>query len=242
MPAMPGYRVHDPIGEVMRMSDVEARIATASAQDGEALQVREASSGIGVAAGGGLLIASLLAADAVCGVVGLILASGVAELVGIAPFPSLRVRGVRQISANLPLLVGVGILLGVYGRSTGSQLERFRRRVTATLTFIFAATLLWAQESVAAALGVVPLAGLVSLVLGTWMELLLRSALWRVYPGTPTAILGAGSASRSLAQLLSTNPGLGLRPFCYISDAQQKDIKPANPLGLGPPSPLLTNH
>ena len=226
----------------MPMSDVEARIATASSYDGHALPVRKALPEIGVAANGWLLTTALLAGDAVCGAVGVIIASGVADLTGIAPFPSFRDLVIKEISAIVPLLVGVGILLGLYGRSTRSQLERFRRRVTATLTFIFAGTLLWAQESVAVALGVVPLAGLVSLVLGTWLELLLRSAFWLVHPGTPTAILGTSSRSRSLAQLLSTNPGLGLRPVGYIADEEQESLERANTIDTGPSWPVLNSE
>jgi lipopolysaccharide/colanic/teichoic acid biosynthesis glycosyltransferase len=210
------------------MSDVEARLASAA---GQALPVRRASAATGrpikAAGNGWRLTGALVVSDAACGAVGILMASGVAELIGIARFPPLPDFVAQEIAAILPLLVGLSILLGVYGGTTMSQLERFRRRATANATFIFSGTLLWAQKDIAIALGVVPLAGLVSLVLGTWMDLLLRSAFWRSHSGAPTAILGTGSKSQFLAGLLSADPTLGLRPIGFVADGQQQSIAPA---------------
>ncbi len=210
------------------MSDVEACIAPATSYDGQALPVRPTSSAMArqiKRAGSGWRLAwALVLSDAACGAAGILVASAVAEFIGIAPFSSLRDFVAQESAAILPLLVGLSVLLGVYGGTTKSQLERFRLRATANLAFIFSGTLLWAQASIAIALGVVPLAGLISLVLGTWMDLLLRSAFWRSHPGAPTAILGTGSKSQFLANLLSADPTLGLRPIGFVADGQQQSI------------------
>jgi Undecaprenyl-phosphate galactose phosphotransferase WbaP len=207
------------------MSDVEAPIAPTSS-DSLALPVRVGALGVEERirrpGKGWSLTAALLLADAACGAFGILTLSGVAGLTGIASFSSLQDFVYAEIPAILPLLVGVSILLGVYGGSTSSQLERFRRRATAILIFIFAGTLLAARTNTAIALEIVPLAGLVSLVLGTWMDLLLRSAFWKSNAGAPTAILGTGSKSQFLAQLLSKDHTLGLKPIGYIPDGQEQ--------------------
>src|SRR5262249_32687260 len=81
-----------------------------------------------------------------------------------------------------------------------------------------------AKESIAIALVIAPLAGLTSLVLGTWMDLLLRSAFWRLNAGAPTIILGTGVKSRFLAQLLSKDRTMGLRPVGFIADRQEESF------------------
>ena len=142
-----------------------------------------------------LLTAALLLGDAACGAVALVGVSLLAWLFGTASFSSLRDTLIDEVPAILLLLVGVSVLLGVYGNGTSSQLERFRRRTTAILTFVFAGTLLSMRANTVVALGIVPLAGLVALVLGTWLDLFLRSAFWKSNAGAPTAILGAGAKS-----------------------------------------------
>ena len=114
-----------------------------------------------------LLTAALLLGDAACGAVALVGVSLLAWLFGTASFSSLRDTLIDEVPAILLLLVGVSVLLGVYGNGTSSQLERFRRRTTAILTFVFAGTLLSMRANTVVALGIVPLAGLVALVLGT---------------------------------------------------------------------------
>jgi lipopolysaccharide/colanic/teichoic acid biosynthesis glycosyltransferase len=167
-------------------------------------------------------------ADASCGAFGLLLTGATTWLLGLASFESLRDTAHAELPAILLLLVGVGVLLGVYGDGTCSQLERFRRRATAILTFIFAGGLLALRGNTVVALAIVPLAGLIALVLGTWLDLILRSAFWKVNAGAPTAILGTGSKSQFLAQLLGKDPTLGLRPIGYIPDGQGQSIDRAS--------------
>jgi hypothetical protein len=217
-----------PTGDVTRMSDVEAHIAPATSYDGQVLPVRgppsTAAGQLKTAGRSWRLAGALALSDAACGAASVLVASGVAAFIGIAPASSLRDFVIQESATILPLLVCLSVLLGVYGGSTKSRLERFRLRATANLAFIFSGTLLWAQASIAIALGVVPLAGLISLVLGTWMDLLLRSAFWRSHSGAPTAILGTGSKSQILARLLSADPTFGLRPIGFVADGQQQNI------------------
>ena len=187
-----------------------------------------------------LLTVALLLADASCGAFGFLLVSAVAWLLGIASFASLRDTAHEELPAILLLLVGVGVLLGVYGDGTSSQLERFRRRATAILTFIFAGGLLTLRGSTVIALGIVPLAGLIALVLGTWLDLILRSAFWKANAGAPTAILGMGPKSQFLAQLLSKDLTLGLRPIGYIPDGQAQSIDRAS--GVAIDLPILSTE
>src|SRR6185437_11797721 len=154
-------------------------------------------------------------------------------------FSSLRDTLIDEVPAILLLLVGVSVLLGVYGNGTSSQLERFRRRTTAILTFVFAGTLLSMRANTVVALGIVPLAGLVALVLGTWLDLFLRSAFWKSNAGAPTAILGAGAKSQFLARLLNKDATLGLRPIGYILEGQGQTIDRSNEAGAD--LPILSN-
>jgi lipopolysaccharide/colanic/teichoic acid biosynthesis glycosyltransferase len=89
------------------------------------------------------------------------------------------------------------------------------------------------------ALGIVPLAGLVALVLGTWLDLFLRSAFWKSNAGAPTAILGAGAKSQFLARLLNKDATLGLRPIGYILEGQGQTIDRSNEAGAD--LPILSN-
>jgi len=186
-----------------------------------------------------LLTAALLLGDAACGAVALVGVSLLAWLFGTASFSSLRDTLIDEVPAILLLLVGVSVLLGVYGNGTSSQLERFRRRTTAILTFVFAGTLLSMRANTVVALGIVPLAGLVALVLGTWLDLFLRSALWKSNAGAPTAILGAGAKSQFLARLLNKDATLGLRPIGYILEGQGQTIDRSNEAGAD--LPILSN-
>jgi exopolysaccharide biosynthesis polyprenyl glycosylphosphotransferase len=188
---------------------------------------------------GWLLTAALLLGDAACGALSLVGASLLACLFGTASFSSLRETLVDEAPAILLLLVGVSVLLGVYGAGTSSQLERFRRRTTAILTFVFAGTLLSMRANIVVALGIVPLAGLVALVLGTWLDLFLRSAFWKSNAGVPTAILGTGAKSQFLAQLLNKDATLGLRPIGYIFDGQAQTIDRNRDAGAD--LPILSN-
>ena len=186
-----------------------------------------------------LLTAALLLADAFCGALALVGVSLLAWLIGAASFSSLRDMLIDESPAILLLLVGVSVLLRVYGGGTSSQLERFRRRTTAILTFVFAGSLLSLRANTVVALGIVPLAGLVALVLGTWLDLLLRTAFWKANAGVPTAILGAGAKSQFLAQLLNKDATLGLRPIGYILEGQDRTIDLAH--GAGADLPILSS-
>ena len=135
---------HGTAGDLKRMPD-EVRIPPSS-DDGMALPA--AGSSIDVERRirpprrSWLLTAALLLGDAACGAVALVGVSLLAWLFGTASFSSLRDTLIDEVPAILLLLVGVSVLLGVYGNGTSSQLERFRRRTTAILTFVFAGTLL----------------------------------------------------------------------------------------------------
>jgi len=181
------------------------------------------------------LTAALLLADVSCAAFGLLLVSAAAELLGVASLASLRGAALDELPALLLLLVGIGVLLGVYADGTSSQLERFRRRATATLTFIFAGGLLTVRGNTVIGLGIVPLAGVVALVLGTWLDMLLRAAFWKANAGAPTAILGMDPKSQFLAQLLGKDRTLGLRPIGYIPDGQVQSIDRASGVALDLP-------
>jgi Undecaprenyl-phosphate galactose phosphotransferase WbaP len=221
----------------------EVRIATPS-RDGLALPAASASLSVArkIRPPGRkwLLTSALLLGDASCGAFGFLMVSAIAWSLGIASFSSLRDAAHDELPVILLLLIGVSILMGVYGGGTSSQLERFRRRATAILTFIFAGSLLSVRGNAVIALGIVPLAGLVALVLGTWLDLILRAAFWKANAGAPTAILGTGSKSQFLAQLLGKDSTLGLRPIGYIPDGQEQRIDLAS--GTGVDLPVLSNE
>ena len=75
-----------------------------------------------------------------------------------------------------------------------------------------------------------PVAGMIALVLASWIELVVST--WLGHPGAPTAILGAGPASRTLARLLLAQPAWGLKPVGFIADspsrgAEGQDVAPS---------------
>lgn len=161
----------------------------------------------------------LLLGDIIAGTIAITIAA--ATVVAIWP----DVRGGfadwlwSELSAMLPLLIGISAILGVYRPSTKNLMERFRNRAVATVLFVLAAAVMCARNGFSVELAAVPLVGAFALVLGSWAEHLVivrfaRSGVW----GMRAAILGAGARERKFAQLLLAQPAWGLRPVGFIDD------------------------
>lgn len=170
-----------------------------------------------------LFTAGLVAGDIVAGAVAIIVAATIASMAEPADQIGLVERLRTRMPSTLPLLVGTCCLLGVYRSSTQGLMERFRLRATAMVLFVFAGILMWAREGRPADPAIMPLIGAIALVLGTWMEHLLNARLGRSgTKGTPTAILGVGTNSRTFARFLMSQPGWGLRPVGFIDDGARE--------------------
>lgn len=163
-----------------------------------------------------LLEAGLLAGDIACGAIAVAMAASFVNVAGLAHPIALATELQIHGPATLALLIGIHALLGLYRSSARSPMERFRLRGTATLLFVFAGTLMWGREGLSAELVFVPIAGLVSLVLGSWIDHLINMRLGRTI--TPAAILGVGANSQMLARLLINQPAWGLWPVGFIDD------------------------
>lgn len=207
------------------MSDVEARVVdTLPSPDGGPFSLRgPARSGAPAAAWIGryrFFAAGLLAGDIACGALAITVATVIANVAGLANQIDLAAQLRGQAPITLALLIGTCCLLGLYRSSTRSPMERFRLRTTATLLFVFTGMLMSAHEGLSAELVVVPLAGMIALVLGSWIEHMAGARHGRA--GARTAILGTGADSRTLARLLMSEPAWGLQPIGFI-DAGARD-------------------
>ena len=158
-----------------------------------------------------LLLAVLVAGD--------ILAGGLAAFaaIGFANIAGLRIDGRVFAAMSLSLFVGTSWLLGLYRSSSRSSIERFRLRLMVLSLFMLTGVLSWARDGLSAEVVLLPVAGMMALVLASWIELIAN--MWLGHPGAPTAILGAGPASRTLARLLLAQPAWGLRPVGFIADS-----------------------
>ena len=206
------------------MSDVEARVVdTLPSPDGGPFLLRGAArSGPPAAAWIGRL-----AGDIACGALAVAVATVIANMAGLAHQIDLATQLRTQAPVTLALLIGTCCLLGVYRSSTRSPMERFRLRTTATLLFVFTGTLMWAREGLSAELVVVPLAGMIALVLGSWIEHMVNAR--PAQSGARTAILGTGANSQTLARLLMSEPAWGLRPIGFIDDGVRDDDGASDP-------------
>jgi len=171
-----------------------------------------------------LLLAVLVAGD--------ILAGGLAAVVaiGFANAAGLHIDGRAFVPMSLSLLVGTSWLLGLYRSSSRSSIERFRLRLMVLSLFVLTGFLSWARDGVSGEVVFLPVAGMIALVLASWIELVVST--WLGHPGAPTAILGAGAASRTLARLLLAQPAWGLKPVGFIADspsrgAEGQDVAPS---------------
>lgn len=203
------------------MSNIDAQLVqTLSSPDSGQFPLDASAGGVASAARWNrrhvLLEAGLVAGDIACGAIAVGMAASLVNVAGLA-YPidlatELQIHG----PATLALLIGIHALLGLYRSSTKSPMERFRLRGTATLLFVFAGTLMWGREGLSVELMFVPIAGLVSLVLGSWIDHLINMRLGRTI--APAAILGVGANSQTLARLLMSQPTWGLRPVGFIDD------------------------
>ena len=161
-----------------------------------------------------LFSASLFAGDIASGIIAIALAAVMVNLAGLGQQIDLSAQLRTQAPMTLALLVGICCLLGLYRSTIRSPMERFRLRATAILLFVFTETLMGARHGLSAELLLAPLVGLIALVLGSWIDHLINAQLAR--PGVPTAILGTGANSQTLASLLMSQPAWGLRPIGFI--------------------------
>lgn len=202
------------------MSNVEARLdRTLSIPDGGPLpidRVARRTSATAWVRRRSVLAGLLFAGDIVCGVIAIVLASVIVDLLDPADHIDVAARLRTKAPTMLALLLGTCCLLGLYRPGPGSPMERFRLRVTAMLLFVFAGMLMWVPHGLLVELALVPLAGMIALVLGSWSERLVVARLGR--SGAPAAILGTGTSSRMLARLLMSQPAWGLRPVAFIDD------------------------
>lgn len=157
-----------------------------------------------------LLLAVLVAGD--------ILGTGLAAVVaiGFANAAGLHIDGRVFTAMSLSLFVGTSWLLGLYRSSSRSSIERFRLRLMVPSLFMLTGFLSWARDGLSAEVVLLPVAGIMALVLASWIELIGNT--WLGHPGAPTAILGGGPASRTLARLLLAQPAWGLKPVGFIAD------------------------
>ena len=130
---------------------------------------------------------------------------------------------------SLALLVGTSWLLGLYRSSSRSSIERFGLRLMVLSLFVLTGFLSWARDGLSGDVMLLPVVGAIALVLASWIELVVSA--WLGYPGSPTAILGTGPASRTLARLLLAQPAWGLKPVGFIADrpsggAEGPDVVP----------------
>jgi Undecaprenyl-phosphate galactose phosphotransferase WbaP len=211
------------------MSNVEARVPrTLSPPRGESLGLRGSVLRGALAAKAnrrrGLFAASFFAGDIVSGTMAIIAAAVIIALAWPAGQIGLVGRVQMQISVLLLLLTSINCSVGLYRSNIKSPMERFRLRATATLLFAFAGMLMWVREGPSFELAIVPVVAAIALVLGQWIEHLIRAFLARsdAYRA-PTAILGVGTSSRALARLLLSHPSCGLRPIGFIDDGACSD-------------------
>ena len=156
--------------------------------------------------------------DLVAGAIAIAVAAAIVNVARLDGQVGLPERLRMEMPATL-LLIGMYCLLGLYRSRTESLMERFRLRATATLLFVFAEMLMRAREGPSIELAIMPLAGTIALVLGSWIEHLINARLGRSDAwGAPTAILGVGTSSRTFARLLMSQPAWGLKPVGFIDD------------------------
>jgi Undecaprenyl-phosphate galactose phosphotransferase WbaP len=229
------------------MSHVEARLGPAVPPSGQGptfgLRDRVARTALaeGTARSGRFPTLRLLLGDIISGTIAITIAAAAV----IAIWADVRSGFAdwlwTEMSAMLPLLIGISAILGVYRPSTKNLMERFRNRAVAALLFMLAASVMCARDGFSVELAAVPLIGAFALVLGSWAEHLIvvrsvQSGSW----GTRTAILGAGAISRKFAQLLLAQPAWGLRPVGFIDDGMADGTAETAPEGdPGVALPLL---
>lgn len=213
------------------MSDVEARVIdTLPSPDDGPFLFHGTVNGAATTAWAGryrLFTPGLLAGDIACGALAITVATVIANITGLAQQIDLAAQLREQAPMMLALLIGTGCLLGLYRSSIKSPMERFRLRTTATLLFVFAGMLMWARDGISSELIVVPLAGIIALVLGSWLEHMVIARSERL--GARTAILGTGANSRTLARLLLSEPACGLRPIGFIDNGVHNDDRASEP-------------
>jgi lipopolysaccharide/colanic/teichoic acid biosynthesis glycosyltransferase len=164
-----------------------------------------------------LLAAGLFAGDALSSAIAIAVAGTLVDTADPAGNFDLLVWLRARLPAATLLLMGICGLLGLYVPTTKSPMERFRLRATATMLFVFTGMVMVVHEGLSFELAIIPLAGAVALVLGSWMEHLVQA--WCGRRTAPTVILGTGPASRSFARLLMSEPSWGLKPVGFIDNA-----------------------
>jgi lipopolysaccharide/colanic/teichoic acid biosynthesis glycosyltransferase len=168
-----------------------------------------------------LLSGMLVTSDLVAGSLAAIAAVALARIAG------LHIDDRLFVPMALLLLVGTSCLLGLYRPAGRGSMERFRLRLMVVSLFVLTAFLLWVRNGLSDEILLLPVVGLISLVVASWMELIVDT--WLGHLGTPTAVLGAGPTSRALAQLLLAQPAWGLKPIGFIDNgpiqgAERQDV------------------
>jgi lipopolysaccharide/colanic/teichoic acid biosynthesis glycosyltransferase len=145
-----------------------------------------------------------------------VLAGGMAALAAIAfaQIVGLQVESRSFAPMSLVLFVGTSCLLGLYWPPGRSSMERFRIRLLVLSIFVLMGLLLWARDGLTGEAVLLPAVGATALLLASWIDLVANTLLGD--PGAPTAILGTGPTSRTLARLLLAQPAWGLRPVGFI--------------------------
>jgi lipopolysaccharide/colanic/teichoic acid biosynthesis glycosyltransferase len=200
------------------MSNVDARLGpTSPLPRDEPLGVGEQARRGGTPVGRRLLGPAMFAGDLLSGAIAI--AAAAAIVIASAGEAGVASRMQAQAGLLLLLLLGINCSLGLYRTSIRNPMELFRLRAAATMLFVFAGVLMWIRTGPLVELAIVPLAGLLASVLGSWTEHLLRGLIVKSgICGVPAAILGTGASSRALARLMLTHPGCALRPIGFIDD------------------------
>ncbi|RYE31265.1 MAG: exopolysaccharide biosynthesis polyprenyl glycosylphosphotransferase [Hyphomicrobiales bacterium] len=136
-------------------------------------------------------------------------------------------------------LCGAQAGFGIYGSEYAEPVDRLRRRTLGNL--IAAAVVIgWAATGhrPGALSGIVAIGALLTVTLGYYVEMLVRSTLLRRgFWGAPTVLYGTRPACAALARHLALRPELGLRPVAILTDDDGRSPGEAGqPAGL----PIIT--
>src|SRR5690349_396333 len=149
------------------MANIDARLVPTPPPRGDPFGVGGQARRIGKWAGRRLLGPAMFAGDLVSGA--LAIAAAAAIVTAAAGEVGVASRMQAQAGLLLLLLLGINCALGLYRSNLRNPMELFRLRMAATMLFVFAGALMWIRTGPSVELAIVPLAGMLASVLGSWV-------------------------------------------------------------------------
>ncbi len=169
-----------------------------------------------------IVIAALAFGDVVAAIAAISLSRALIGMSGAQP-PSPKLL-------MIAVLIFTSFCVGLYTGCGPSPYERFRLRTIAIVGFVVIEFLVGVPNGEAGLLLLIGFSNAIHLlVFGHYVEAMIRTLLIHLdLWGALVALVGCGGNTQKLAQLLSHQPSLGLRPIGFIETSRDRDLRNAD--------------